>query len=397
MSTSIKTKLNYLSFVMTYLFYYFAFAIFSCLIAVYLLDKGFTPAQTSLVVSSSFLSSMIAQPIIGTLSDRYSLKRVNQAVFGLACLGGIYFAYASSLIACIIGYSFVLALINGSNPILEKLATLSPFKYGSIRVWGTIGYALGSQAAGLIYAWIAPRAIFFAFVISLVLSMIGLYFAKADVKKQQLLQNAKNKEKNTTSKKPFVTLFKNRLFVQYLLIAGIFFSLINIANTYIPAMFQAEGLKITTVSNILFWAVLCEVPVVFFSYLFMDRLSNKILLIIPTLIVLAQFFSFGANLWLPIQIFWTLLAKHPASMIFVMMNLKIVATLIPDDQQITALALIQTIRNLASVIAQSLFGWLLEISGYHQMFFIAFGVICCVLLLLIFYRIPKSPKHKVFS
>ena len=37
----------------------------------------------------------------------------------------------------------------------------------------------------------------------------------------------------------------------------------NMANTYIPAMFQARGLAIHTVSNILFWAVLCEVPVVF--------------------------------------------------------------------------------------------------------------------------------------
>lgn len=397
MLATIKTKLNYLSFVMTYFFYYFSFAIFSCLIAVYLLDKGFSPAETSLVVSSSFLSSMIAQPIIGSLSDRYSLKRVNQSVFLLACFGGIYFAYASSLIACIIGYSFVLALINGSNPILEKLATLSPYKYGAIRVWGTIGYAVGSQAAGIIYAFIAPQAIFFTFVLTLVLAMIGLYFAKPDMKKQQLLQKAKIKQQQANQKTHLFSLFKNHLFVQYLLIAGIFFSMINIANTYIPAMFQAEGLKLTVVSNILFWAVLCEVPVVFFSYLFMDRLSNKILLIIPTLIVLAQFFSFGFNLWLPIQVFWTLFAKHPASMIFVMMNLKIVATLIPEDQQISALALIQTIRNLASMLAQSLFGWLLEKSGYHQMFLIAFGLIACVLLALIFYRIPKSPKQKIFS
>ncbi|XBG78775.1 hypothetical protein V4S40_06530 [Enterococcus cecorum] len=100
-------------------------------------------------------------------------------------------------------------------------------------------------------------------------------------------------------------------------------------NTYIPAMFQARGLAIHTVSNILFWAVLCEVPVVFFSYLFMDRFSNKVLLIVPTCIVLAQFLSFGLNLYLPIQIFWTFLAKHPAGMVVVMMNLKVVATLIP--------------------------------------------------------------------
>ena len=42
-------------------------------------------------------------------------------------------------------------MINGVNPIMEKIATASPYQYGKIRIWGTIGYALGSQLAGLLY------------------------------------------------------------------------------------------------------------------------------------------------------------------------------------------------------------------------------------------------------
>mgnify|MGYP005816147805 FL=1 len=116
----VKTSRNYLSFVVAYLFYYFSFAIFSCLIAVYLMDKGYSASETSLVVSGSFLSSMIAQPIIGSLSDRFSLKSVNSVTFFLAAVGGLCFAYADTLWELILGYSLVLALINGSNPVLEK-------------------------------------------------------------------------------------------------------------------------------------------------------------------------------------------------------------------------------------------------------------------------------------
>lgn len=392
----VKTSRNYLSFVVAYLFYYFSFAIFSCLIAVYLMDKGYSASETSLVVSGSFLSSMIAQPIIGSLSDRFSLKSVNSVTFFLAAVGGLCFAYADTLWELILGYSLVLALINGSNPVLEKFATISPFKYGSIRVWGTIGYALGSQAAGLVYDWISPRAIFFTFVITMLISIGGLALTHPDDRKQAALERAKQTEENHENSH-FLSLFKNRLFVQYLLISAIFYSLMNMANTYIPAMFQARGLAIHTVSNILFWAVLCEVPVVFFSYLFMDRFSNKVLLIVPTCIVLAQFLSFGLNLYLPIQIFWTFLAKHPAGMVVVMMNLKVVATLIPAKHQMTALALIQTVRNLASIFAQTIFGVILEHSNYQVMFSLAALTLSVALVLLIFYKIPKRPKENIFS
>ena len=36
------------------------------------------------------------------------------------------------------------------------------------------------------------------------------------------------------------------------------------ANTYIPAMFQNDGLKVSLVSTILSFAVLCEAPLVYF-------------------------------------------------------------------------------------------------------------------------------------
>ena len=47
------------------------------------------------------------------------------------------------------------------------------------------------------------------------------------------------------------------------------------ANTYIPAMFQNDGLKVSLVSTILSFAVLCEAPLVLFSHKFMDKLTNK--------------------------------------------------------------------------------------------------------------------------
>ena len=71
-----RYKNSYLSYFLMYNFYYLSWAVFSALISVYLLGKGFKASEVSLVVSTSFLTSMIFQPVIGMLSDKYDVKKV---------------------------------------------------------------------------------------------------------------------------------------------------------------------------------------------------------------------------------------------------------------------------------------------------------------------------------
>lgn len=129
-----RYKNCYLSYFLMYNFYYLSWAVFSALISVYLLGKGFKASEVSLVVSTSFLTSMIFQPVIGMLSDRFDVKKVNFVLFALAAIGGFAFMFADSLITITIGYSFVLTLINGTNPVMEKIASSSPYQYGKIRI-----------------------------------------------------------------------------------------------------------------------------------------------------------------------------------------------------------------------------------------------------------------------
>lgn len=105
----------------------------------YLMGKGYRASQVSLVVSASFLASMITQPVIGTWNDRYDMKKVDTLLFILASAGAVVFMLSDSLVMITISYSAVLVMINGVNPVMEKIATTSPYPYGKIRVWGTIG------------------------------------------------------------------------------------------------------------------------------------------------------------------------------------------------------------------------------------------------------------------
>lgn len=382
-----RYKNSYLSYFLMYNFYYLSWAVFSALISVYLLDKGFKASEVSLVVSTSFFTSMIFQPFIGMLSDRFDVKKVNFILFGLAALGGFAFMFASSLITITIGYSFVLTLINGTNPVMEKIASSSPYQYGKIRIWGTIGYATGSWLAGTIYQFISPEFIFICFVITMILCIIGLLGTETphDLSQEKVV-------KTKTS-----TLLHNHKYLYYLIIAAIFQGITNMANTYIPAMFQNDGLPVNLVSTILSFAVLCEAPIVLFSHRFMDKLANKKLLIIAYIMISIQFLCYTFNVWLPLKVLITLITKHPSGMLFIMINLKIVSTLVPKEHQITALAFVQTLRNLSSIIFQNIAGQILDVSSYQILFSLSLIIIAFGFLLVLLFKIPSGKDQKIFS
>ena len=93
---------------------------------------------------------------------------------------------------------------------MEKIASSSPYQYGKIRIWGTIGYATGSWLAGMIYQLISPSAIFICFISTMILCIIGLLGTQTP---SELGQN--NEEKTKTS-----TLFHNYKYL-YLIICCI--------------------------------------------------------------------------------------------------------------------------------------------------------------------------------
>ena len=381
-------KNSYLSYFLMYNFYYLSWALFSALISVYLMDRGFKASDVSLVVSASFLTSMITQPIIGKWNDEFDIKKVNAILFVIVAIGGIVFMVSNSLFMIAVSYSVVLMMINGVNPVMEKIATASPYQYGKIRIWGTIGYALGSQFAGILYDLVAPQAIFIVFVLTMILCIIGLVGTEPDIKKEAAKENEKVKT---------MTLFKNKKFVYYLAICAIFYGITNMSNTFVPSMLTDKGLDVDVASTILSIAVFCEAPLVLFSNRFMDKIANKTLLIISISMVCLQCAVYGFDLPLIFILLITFLAKHPSGMLYIMINLKVINTLIDENQQITVLAYVATLKNLVAIIFQNVAGNILDVTTYSNLYLICFGWMLVALILVIFFKISSANDKKLFN
>lgn len=391
-----KLKNTYFSYFLMFNFYYSGWALFSALISIYLIGLGFSAGQASWIVSISFLASMIFQPLIGSAADRYGMKRISTIAFCAAAATGLVFVFCRSFITIALFYAITMVLLNSTNPIVEKLATTSPFPYGKIRIWGTIGYALGTQAAGYLYDAISPSAIFIAFVVSILICIIGTLRIDVDPIEAEEIKE-KDQMTGKEEKTGFRSLLANRKYVYYLVVYALFTGVTQATHTFVPSMFTYEGLPASAASTILSIAVLCELPLVFFSGKFMDRCTSKKLSLIAFSLAMIQLLIYGLSMPMAAKIGITLMAKHPAGMLVIMINLKIVSSLVSPKQQISALALAATVKNLASIVFNNLAGTMIDMEGYALTFLILAGILAVGMLLLVVFRLPKGTDQHLFS
>lgn len=380
----IRYKNSYLSYLLMYFFYFFSLAVFSGYISVYLMDKGYHASQVSMVVSWSFILSMVIQPIIGYLNDHYHQKTLNMLILLIAAILGVCFIYAQNIYLIAMIYSLALGLFNAANPVIENMATLSRFSYGKIRIWGTIGYAVASKVSGVIYDYVSPEAMYAFFTIGLIFCVIGIYGTQ-NVKQIKM----QKKEKSSG--------FLQKNFIIYLVIVCLFYAITNTNTTYLPAMFQNMGLSMNTTSTVIFILTLSELPVIFFSHQYMNRLTNKQLLVGIFILLIIQFLTYSCIHQPLIVVIVSICTKAVSTMLFIMLNLKIVSTIVDIKHQMSALALVQTCRNLGSIVFQWIAGYLIDFYSY-DIFYLILALLSIVgMIICLLYRIPSGNDQHLFD
>lgn len=192
------------------------------------------------------------------------------------------------------------------------------------------------------------------------------------------------------------SVFKIKHIPYYLIIVCLFYGITNVHHLYLPAMLKQSGLPINNVSNVIFVSTLSEVPVTLLSHFYMNRFSNKQLLMSVFILLCIQFFTFSFLSSLIIQIMIVFLTKTVATMAFVMINLRIISTIVDNDRQNTALSLVSACKSFASIVFQMLAGYLIDFTGYQMFYFVLF--ICSVIgmVLVFFFKVPTNKDLKVF-
>ncbi|WP_066172718.1 MFS transporter [Bacillus marinisedimentorum] len=121
----------------------------------YFRDKGLSVSEIGTVLSVGPFAALLVQPMSGYLSDKYKTVKV----ILLICLIGVLISstilfkmesFFPVLIMIAVFYMFMGPIGPLADSLSHRAASLSGVPFGSIRMWGSIGFAVTSLAGGLV-------------------------------------------------------------------------------------------------------------------------------------------------------------------------------------------------------------------------------------------------------
>ncbi|RIN17848.1 hypothetical protein BU075_01045 [Mammaliicoccus vitulinus] len=392
----LNNKINYMSYVSIYMFYFFALGIISTIMSIYLNDEGKTAFEISIIISSGGIFSIFIQPLFGYLVDK-TQKTIFLIVLFLilASIFALLLPVTRETIALCLLYGFIFSLINAVSPINEKLATESSYKYGYIRIWGAIGFSLASQTSTLIYENTNDSFIFYVFSFSILFTLFGYtYLYKSNLKSI----NSKHIANNVTIKELIRKILFNQMFIIFLIINLLFTGMTTVSNVYLPIFLNEKGISLSLVGTIILVATLLEIPLILFSNVIIDKLSTKNLLLLVVIMILIQFSIYGIMNNAVIIAIGTILLKASSTMLFIMITLKATSNTVSSHFVNSALSLAATVKALGGILFQLFSGFFIDKFSIQTLYtsFIFFALMMIIILIFKF-KISENENNNLFS
>jgi MFS transporter, PPP family, 3-phenylpropionic acid transporter len=149
--------------------YFGLLAIFIPFLPVYLAEQGLKPGQIGFIVGTGGFVTIITQPLWGMISDKS--KTIRKVLLILILFSSIigYLLYDSSSYLLLILFAMLLYFfLMPIDPLTESLnftiAESSRISYGSIRTYGSLGYAVVSLLTGYVMSYFGAHSLAILFV-----------------------------------------------------------------------------------------------------------------------------------------------------------------------------------------------------------------------------------------
>lgn len=389
MKKKFKFRGSYLCYAMTYFFYYVGMGVFISILSMYLLAMGKTTTEMTFIISASSLFGIFMIPLVGFFMDRVKKPRVLTAalLMGIAVFGAV-FALSKSTWALYVLDGLIMGLISSVCPVTERMASSGRYRYGMVRCWGTIGYAIASQVSAIIIDVADPRMIFIFFCASAVIASVG--FLCADGISFQ-------KEETETEKKTANTFsfLKQPMYWLFILMALIFSGVSNLNNTFSAILLQDLGVSTSLVGTAIFLSTLVELPIVLFSNKFMDRFTGKTLSAASFIILILQFIIYSVSKTAVPAFMAMVLLRAVGTTLFMMVQLKVVRGIVDENGVSTAQGVMNATNSVMVIFAQNAGGLLVEATSIRFLYIVLTALMMAALVLCIFLKVNNVKR--VFS
>ena len=375
-----KFKGSYLSYVITFFFFCFCSGVFSQVLSIYLTGIGKMTSEMTFIVSSGSLFGIVLIPVFGFVKDRVRKPYMIMTTLLAAGVLSVIFAFTKNTWALFVLHGLIVGITSALNPIFENMAGDGKYRYGLVRIWGTIGFAVSSQVAAMLLDIADPKWIFFVFLLSSVISVSCFFCTGVNA-------GSTAKEKVTITEQ--MSFLKQPMFLLFALITVLYMSVINLNNTFAPMLLKGLNVSTSFIGTMLLISTMIEVPLVFFSNKFMNHFSGKLLAAASCVLLMTQFLVYGfcENI---VVVCAAMLLKAVCSQLFVMTMLKVVHGVVKGSAVSTALGLINCANTVGSIIAHNVSGSFVDTLGISTLYLVLGGVGALIFVLCMFVKVKDT-------
>lgn len=354
-----------------YLFFFMAFGALYPMLPLFLQSHNLTGTQIGWVMTTGTIVTVLFQPIWGMICDRFHIQRQVLAVTlfvaaGLSLCFPLLHTYALFLL--VFGG---MALCHSTGvPIIDSISLSYVQKhggdYGSLRLFGSIGFAVASWIAGKVSDLTSLSSIFYIYAFGMLACVITTRFVPNEASSISF-----------DLKKGLGTLLRLPRFLVFLFGTFLVFGTIQANNSYYGIFYQTIGGTITGVGLSFLIAAGTEAPVMRFAGKVIARIGVNGALVLSAAISTLRWLYYGMappSGWVVALLFVQGLSVGlylPAAATFVRETA-------PAEIRTTAMGLYSAIGNgLGSMVCTMIGGMLLDRLGIFNTYKI-FGMLSLI-------------------
>lgn len=361
--------------------YFLAYGALACyfpFLAVYFKSRGLTYIESGIAFSLVSLVSIIVQPLMGFIADKYLSKSKIVLINMFACSALIYlhifannfYSVALATIALIFFQGSVMSILDAyCYDISDKVPEVD---YGQIRLMGSIGFAVLSLILGGLIQNFDINISFFLYsglfiVSALILSGIGYKSSQHLVRPSSF---------------DILEVLKNYKFILFVLSVMFLNVALQAHSNYVAMLIEATGGNVTNLGFVWFASALSEIPAFFFGAKLLKKfgvLNIYIMALVLYIIrMLLSAYSTSYNMVIAVQFMQSI--TYP---LYLFATMQYITIIVPDKIRASGITMLSSLGfGLGGLIGNLGGGFILQ---YKDPFFLykSMAMSCGVALLII--------------
>jgi MFS transporter, PPP family, 3-phenylpropionic acid transporter len=346
---------------------YGAMAIYSSFFPLYLKEFGMSSIAIGLLLAGGPILSLLANPFWGYWSDRLAnVRRILIILLIGSCLSlqTVFFTSSYPLIATfmLVFFFFQSPLFSQSNSLILEAIEHTNHKFGSFRLWGSLGWALMALATGPVIEWLGIRDLWKVCGLMMGLSILFGWMLPSGGR-------SVDRGRQVTSGNYF-RIIGNKWFIVFILM-GILISIPNsMNNTFVSIYMSDLGGNNALIGWSAFFASIFEIPVylLFDRFLRKDRRTMIFCLAVVSLLYALRWFLMAAATS-PYQILFIQALNSITFAGYYYVGTQLTAYLIPPAYRASGQAVYaMSWGGLSGIIAGLAGGWIFQELGAHAMY-----------------------------